>query len=336
MMKIPNDSLGRYWVQGQWTEEPNREKGIFATLVSISEDGEILILGSAFVIFGNGPSAICLGAAHSFERVKRAERLRSAHGYFNVSPDFREQGHTYVSPDKMRACFVINGQPILCRIGQLNYVENFDVVTFLVLAPEGQSIFNSHVAINLTMPRAGDEIAVLVNDTQIENKFDGVATCSQRFEMRLGMVTEVVVGRSYLPGLSSYFRTTIPVTGGMSGAPVLIKPVVGQSMIVCGVVSTDDSPLSSFSSFLVSGNSAASMLWPAMGLGLTLSIPPDDARHVFLGDLLQKKILDNRSLGTMVCVRYSSEATQVHYLNDQTTPPTDILLSIRAHPNVGL
>lgn len=335
MRTLPNDEQGRYWVQTQWIKKPTREQSIFATLAIANENDEFLILGNAFIIRDNGDSAICLGAAHSFEKAKQLQCMRTARGYFNVPQDFREKGPRYLEPNQIHAFFVIDGEPIVCRINQLNYIENYDVAVFTVHAPEARKIFTSRIAIDLGAPQPGEEIAILANDMTVKRLGDGKGILRQRFELRLGVVTEVIMGPSAVPGQSFYFRTTIPVTPGMSGAPVINKPIAGQTTIARGVVSTDLSDADSFNNFLIPGNSAASMLWPAMGLGLTVEIPPDPKKHAFLADMLNKKLLDDRSNSVRVQVWQPVDKTEILYVDERTHPPTKVLLSTTGHPNAN-
>lgn len=332
MITLPGDEQGRFWVEAEWSENPVQEKKILATLVTIDEDDHLLILGTAFVIRDNGDSAICLGAAHSFEKVKNLQRMRTAKAHLNVPPDFQVIGTEFIEPGQMGASFVIDGEAIVCRIDQLNYIQNYDVVVFSVFAPESRKIFTSRIAIDLSAPRVGEEIAILANDITVKNKSIGKAHIEQRFDLRLGVVTEVVMDRSPLPGLSFFFRTTIPTTGGMSGAPVVNKPIPGQEMVVRGVVSSDNSEEEAFKNFLISGDSAMSMLWPAMGFGLNVETPDSAMRHMFLADLLHKKLLDDRSDGVKIQVRQPDDKTEILYIDERTNPPTTMQLLTTGHP----
>jgi hypothetical protein len=311
MMGLPNDELGRFWVRARWTEEPAQEKQIFATLSALNEDDELSILGNAFVVLANGSSAVCLGAAHSFEKAKQIQLRRKPTGHFNVPPDFRAKGPEYIAADQVHACFLIEEEPIVCRIDQINFIGGYDVAVFTVVAPEERKIFTSRAAIDLSAPRVGDEIAVLANHIT-HTPSVGEGELELRFDLLMGIVTEVVMGPSALPGQSFYFRTTIPITGGMSGAPVLHKPVVGRPAIARGVISSDFSQKEAFDSYLIAGDSTATMLWPAMGLGLNVAMESSQPGHMFLADLREKKLLDDQSSsGISVRVRGGTDQTEV-------------------------
>ena len=212
-------------------------------------------------------------------------------------------------------------------------MHNYDVVAFTVHAPEGRKIFNSRVAIDVGVPAIGEEIAVLTNNCDVTKLGGGHGTVEQRFEMRFGVVTEVIMGSEGLLGPQSFcFRTTVPVLGTMSGSPVIKKPEQGATVVAVGVVSSDHSVPEAFSSFLVAGYSTASMLWPAMGLGLDVAVPPDPARHHFLIELLEKGLLDNRSERVSVVVRQLAGEMQIHYLDERRQPPSGAILTTTGHP----
>ena len=68
--KMPGDGLSRSWVEVIWGEDEPSVKEGFGVLLAPTDDGGLMALGHAVVIWGNGDTAICLGAAHSFEPIK--------------------------------------------------------------------------------------------------------------------------------------------------------------------------------------------------------------------------------------------------------------------------
>jgi hypothetical protein len=69
---------------------------------------------------------------------------------------------------------------------------------------------------------------------------------------------------------SSGFEITIPTYPGMSGSPVLID--FDGKALVCGVVSSDNSPMESKVDFTTAGSTACVPLWNAMAIKLPLGI----------------------------------------------------------------
>jgi hypothetical protein len=310
-----------------------KEFRVFCTLIAADENLEAMVLGNAFVVRDNGDSAVCIGAAHSFEAVKNVQRARSAVGHANVAPGFERKGPHYLAPDLVKAVFLIDGEAVICQVHQFNYIDNYDVVLFTVLAPEGRNIFKYRMAIDLGAPVVGEEVAVIANHYVQTKMDDGHSEVALRLEMRRGVVTEVTMGRRGLAGLSLYFRTTIPVTGGMSGAAVVRKPTLHGAAVALGVVSSDHSDKAAFSDYMVPGDSAASMLWPAMGLAINLTIPPDPDRCYFLGEILDKGLLDNKSRNVSTQVRQVAGKTQILYIDARQQPPVKCLLTTTGHPN---
>ena len=279
---------------------------------------------------------MCVGAAHSFDVVKRLQRARSARGYANVAPHFRSRGPEYIDPDKIHLFLIVGGQIAVCKVDQINYLENYDVAVFTVRAPTDGPKLTSQVAMDLGTPFVGEEVAVIahhltVSDLSVEAESSrGVVT--RNLDLRLGVVNEVQMGPSPLPGQSFVFRTTIPVTPGMSGAPVATKPVPGGPLTIRGVVSSDASEDAAFHSFHTAGRSTMSMLWPVMGLGLNVVVPPSPSRFAFLGELLAVGVFDSRSDRVSVTVGQPSDMLEVSYTDERVAPPTRVLLSTTGHP----
>ncbi len=332
---LPNDVEGRAWVELLSDSNNPPEQTALITLLSSDDDLQVDVLGSAFVIKANGVSAICLGAAHSFHPVQRRQAWRSGKSNLKIPIDFLPKGPNYLNPEEITAFCVRDGVPHVCRVDQINYIENFDVALFTVYEIDGANIFNEHVAIDIGAPSVGENLIVMGNIINIEKRSDGKGVISQRFCMRMGVVTATEMGKGALPGISSYFETTIPLYGGMSGSPVIREPKkIGDPIVVVGVVSTDNSPSEAFEKFQVSGSSKATMLWPAMGLGLQVEIGNEvDTGHVFLGELVERSIIDNRSQNVTVKVRGDTERTEVLYEDMRSGSPYRVLLTTTGHPN---
>lgn len=264
-MAIPGDELGRSWVVAYPNAGRGPESNALATLAMVNDAGELVILGNAFVIKSLGDKAICCAAAHSFDAAKHQQIARGGRDYFHMPPDFRPMGPEYINVNEVFVTFLVDGQVVQCSIEQLNYIANNDLAVFSVAVREGTP-FRSHFAVDLAVPQVGDVVAVIANHITVEpGEEDGQFRVQQVFQMRQGTVTEVVWDMSILPGQSFYFQTTIPFTPGMSGAPIFKAPREGETLRVCGVVSSDFSLDEARTNMLVPGRSTASMLWPAMG-----------------------------------------------------------------------
>ena len=76
----------------------------------------------------------------------------------------------------------------------------------------------------------------------------------------------------------------------------------GDGCAVWGVVSADRSVDEAKSCFSVAGDSAASMLWPSMGLSLSVSTELDESKptYTLLGDLLKSGVFGDISRNVSV------------------------------------
>lgn len=330
---IPDDHLGRAWMTG-FPEGPGVvDKDAVATMVAVDDSGNLNVLGHAFVVLAAGTKAICLAAAHSFEPVKWRQEARRGRSALQMAPDFRPQGPEYFNSDEVHVSFLVGGEVVQCTVEELNYFAGNDLAVFVVSARHGAP-FKMHFAIDLAVPKIGDVVMAFANEMVVDRlEGEGQFQVAQTFQIRKGVVTNVVWDRAKVPGLSYYFQTTIPFPPGMSGAPVLLAPLVGGPLLACGVVSSDMSQEAARSDMLVPGSSSVSMLWPAMGLGLHATLDDGHDGHILLGDLLKRGLLDNRTVGVDVVVAGTKEETIVSYIDNRVNPPFAGRLSLPGHPD---
>ncbi|MCP4120465.1 MAG: trypsin-like peptidase domain-containing protein [Bacteroidetes bacterium] len=332
MIPLPDDERNRFWVETTNKEDHPAEKDVVGTLVTTDDDGLLEVLGTAFVVYSSGNQAICLGAAHSFHPIKNRQLARSGKGELHIPGPLRRTGPNYIKADGVHVFFCIKGIAIACRITQLNYTDSNDIALFTVVTQDGATPFDKHVAIDIGAPNVGDVVGIASNDISLEVHGEGHGKIDQRFGLRLGTVSEVVLDNSPLDGQSFYFHTTIPVTAGMSGAPIVINPTPNEAFAVCGVVSSDMSKSEAFTSFKVAGRSTGSMIWPAMGLAIDASLNKQPNSSFFLGDLLENNVIDNRSVNVEATVTGSPNATKVTYLDNRNETPVGITLTLPNNP----
>jgi hypothetical protein len=334
------DEEGRHWAQAKVDDANKKEiEGALCTLISPNDDGDLDVLGSGFAIYAGSDKALCLGAAHSFEEVKRRQRHRMGIDYSRMPADFHPHGPEYVDLDSVRAVFLCNGDLLICDIDQYNSIANYDVAAFTVVAPDGKKPFAAHFGIDLGALRDGEEVMVIAHHLTLERQPPvGEETArgiiQRRLDLRGGGVTEAILGLTGVPGQSFVARTTIPVYGGMSGSPVVRTIGPSRKIVACGVVSSDLSKPEAFQSFLVAGRSAVSQLWPAMGLGLNVERPPEARSYVSLGELASSGAFDNCSDRVAVEVRHTQQATEITYVDERGAVPFRAQLRTTPHPRV--
>lgn len=299
------------------------------TLIAVTDSEEAVVLGNAFIVVANGNSAICMGAAHTFEHTQKLETGRKPIPHPTFVAAFPAKEPNYWKPG-IKALFVGLGEPIVCDIGQFNFVANYDAVLFCVIAPKASSnIFQKHIAVNLSVPRPGERIGLLTNDLSTES--DGSSTILKRAtRMMEGAVTNTEMGRGRLG--FHVFETTIPVAPGMSGSPFFMFRD-DQTITACGIASHDISEENAFQSVSNAGNSTAAMIWPSVALGLTLSVNGEASKFISLHEMIKQKIIDCRSENVLIDVTQSGETQEITYSDERTSPATRMHCTMNAHPN---
>ncbi|RWD63956.1 hypothetical protein [Mesorhizobium sp.] len=333
MHPLPGDDLGRFWVAATPDHASPKEKNVLVTLVAADENGELLVLGNAFVIYAGGNKAICMAAAHSFDRIKYQQMIMSGRHYYHMVDDFRPDVIEFVKTEEIFAFLVIDDVVVNCKVEQLNYIANYDVAVFTIYNPDENLSFSNHVELDLAVPHVGDVVAVLANDISLESAGDGQGQLTQSLHMRYGTVTEVNWDKSPLPGQSMYFQTTIPFTPGMSGAPVMLAPEKRANVAICGVVSADLSEPEAFNLMTVAGRSSVSMIWPALGFGLDVDFDGYKG-HRFIGDLVNSGAIQSKKNGIRVTVVGSNDKTDTTYVDNRTNPPSGVVLTTKGHPKI--
>jgi hypothetical protein len=329
-MQIPGDELGRSWVQALLHEEDLFDPALL-TLVTASTDDRLVVIGNAFIVYAHDHGSICLTAAHNFEFYKRLQQDRRPRSHPTLPQDFQIKGTRHISSGSCFAFCVIEGQPVSCKIGQINFIENYDVAVFTAHSDEQSPIFPDKLGIDLSMPNAGDEVALLGHSLSSEETAKHTAIVERKLMFLHGVITGVTHERDRKGQMFS-FETTIPISPGLSGAPVLRKPVKGSPAVVCGLASFDFSEPEAFQNFRKAGHSTVAMLWPAMGFATRASIEGNEDAPVFLADLVTGKFITNHSNGVSVSAKPEHGRTLITYTDSRETPPNVLILDTAGHP----
>jgi hypothetical protein len=228
--------------------------------------------------------------------------------------------------------FNIAGTAVVCDVEQFNYIQGNYLSLISVACSEGRNLFQDRFPVSFAVPSVGTEIAVISNRIALTPQ-EGSAKISLSLQMRHEVVTDVEF-RKGIAGQSSVFYTTIPVSGGMSGSPVIAWSGPDTPAIVCGVVSSDLSPEESHRSFLVPGRSAISMLWPSYGLGINVRRDATAAaEHCSIADLVRMKFIDDRTLSARVeILNQDKDWTEIAYGD---SVHGSFVLRVTSHPNAG-
>lgn len=310
---ISGDEQGRSWfISTHDGVEDNAISRAIGTIIFLSNEEILEVLGSAFVVGYNGSVALCMCATHSLEHAfKDDDRMR--HGSHWNPPIDEPEPYRYRDPKQIKVFFDIDGVAITCDIVSLNFISGNDVAIFLAKCPDESFKFRDKFALDLAVPRIGDEVAVAGNLIEFDRGPDGSYLVEQKLHMRHGLVSSIEFWRT-MPGQHSVFYTTIPIPGGMSGSPVLLAPSNGKVAAVCGIVSSDLSSPEAYESQWIAGRSAISMLWPAYGLGiLGISEPNGSARNFSLKDMLEIGFIENATSRATLKLSQNKNSSVIRY-----------------------
>ena len=334
--KLPNDELGRAWVGAQWVEPPVKEREVIGTLITGNADGELIVLGTVFVIYAHQSSAICLCAAHSFEEVKRIARQRNQASHPTIPPDFLRRGIERVETEKISCFFALHDKYVECKIVHLEYNGSYDVAVLVVTADDESHVFEHRIGVDLRMPKVGDEVGLLSCNMSVTQQVEGKAELRRSMDLRCGVVTGFDIDTSGIAGQCATFTTTIPVIGGMSGAPVLTKMVDGQNLMACGVVSSDLSEEAAFENFHTAGHSTMSMTWPIAGLSVRGEYLEQGDRYTYLAQLMHDGLLYVNSHNVAIGAHNKESQVEVHYEDSNFEKPMRVKLRMNGNPDAEL
>ena len=284
---IPDDELGRYWVQANIEDSVRRKfsSGIFVFL-GFGPQRQPKIAGTGFAIGSNGRDALVITAKHvltggpdSIADIQNPHR-RSATSMPDV---FRLEERPSVDIKKLRAVWVGESQVDMCVVHDIQYTDHLDIAICTVSIQEhtqGKKLINTF-ALDTSLPKLGSKIAFMsssaldLNEISIDKSLERqTLKISKTIIVRMGVITNV-----FPTGHRQFkfpcFETSIPVEPGMSGG-LFYYPLVDQPIAACGVASTDFSDASAKTNFLVSGQSLAAMIWPVVGFSMPGSLPASD------------------------------------------------------------
>jgi hypothetical protein len=329
-MLLPGDEGGPHWLPVS-LNDPGTFDSVLLTLVSQSPDGTLVVVGNAFIIYANNHDALCLTAAHNFEFIKSLQKNGSLQSHPTLPRDFQFRGTQYIKSDGCTALWTARGQPYICKVVSINYIQNYDVAVFSAHSDDTAPVFSGHAALNVRMPKIGDRISCLGHKLDFKQTSDENGILERRLICCLGTVTDDPVEADRMGQMFS-FETTIPIPPGLSGAPIIATPENGKTLTACGVVSFDFSSSDAFISKQIAGQSRAAALWPSAGLGFAMNVESKGPAPTLLADLIRGKFVETQSPGIEISADASEGKVQILYRDMAIKPPRVVSLETTGHP----
>ena len=97
------------------------------------DDGSLVRpIGNASIILVRVPRLILVDCGSKSDCIKRLQRSQTMRAIPHYRQTFAVLGAQYLDTRGMTALHVLDGQPVVCQIAQINYQENYDVAVCLI------------------------------------------------------------------------------------------------------------------------------------------------------------------------------------------------------------
>lgn len=287
-MPIPNDPLGRHWVEASGAN-PVLVEQLRPTLVAFLafDHGRTpRLAGTGFVLAGMPDMALVLTAKHVLsEGVLRIQRPAQSHA---PSALFVPASATVpsLSPERLKVVWMGSRFAGLLNVAHTCYNDSTDISSCFILPQEldPPPFEPKSVPLDTRVPSVGDLVQMVSHDalevTELTAPIDPAGreqeiSVTRRVSIRYGTVT-AVHPRGFRQYAWPCFTTSIPAEPGMSGGFVSL-PIHGTTVAACGVVCADNSTDEARADFHHSGESVVACTWPALALRVPTAVGPSSS-----------------------------------------------------------
>lgn len=220
---------------------------VLVSLIALRPNGSPYPVGTGFIVSAQGGTAIACTAAHVLNAA--TERQRGPRRHHPSTPvEFREPDPLLsLAPGALRALHVVGQRAEMAKVSWAVFDEKADVA-FLALEPQngaGFHAFEREVLFAQAPVHIGDEVAILgyagmeVREESVDQNGDRSFQIARELVLRIGRVSaEHADGHILVRG--DCFESTIPVSDGMSGSPVMRWQGPEAPPEVVGLVSSDE------------------------------------------------------------------------------------------------
>lgn len=318
-MSLPNDPLGRWWVEAIDSPDDPFWVGLRSAMVAFMSSGKDHIQhinGTGFFIDSGEDFGILITAKHVLDGVYSTQtphpRYAPSALEFFVPSSAKAPS---LDPSKLKALWM-GESPVALNVVYANYNESIDIASCILTTQCAEDHFKpTSIPITLRMPKVGDVVQMITQGLEPPTQHVDQLEAGERFAvsvrrqavLRIGVVTGV-----YQEGYRQYkwpcFTTSIPAAPGMSGGLVTV-PTEGGTVAACGVVCADNSPHEATGSFMIQGESVIGCIWPALTLRAPEKIP-------VAADVTQPTLYEWMKQGRMTIVGEGLDQIEVHDLGN--------------------
>ena len=285
-MPLPDDPLGRYWLEFNNDENPELVSGLRPAIIgflAFDRGSSPGLAGTGFFIAGTPEFGAVLSARHVV--VKGVFDIQTPNPVFAPSALFVPESRyaPKLDPGRLKVLWMgaCSDEVGALDMPWLNFNSTDIACGIVTQQAEHRIPFNPTVIpIDTAVPAVGDIVHMVsqaemsVNETvrpQGRGLLGQELTIARRISIRRGLVTGVY--GSYRQYGWPCFTTSIPADPGMSGGFVYIPRPDGEVVAACGVVCADNSLDNARTDFRVCGESVIGCTWPALGLRYPEGLP---------------------------------------------------------------
>lgn len=235
------------WAWNQADLGPNHElNAVLVSLIALGPNGVHNPVGTGFVVSAGGDVAVVCTATHVLDAATSKQRGPRRH-HPTAPPEFRApEPLLSLEPGALRALHVVGHSVEMATVTWALLDAHTDLA-FLALTPQlsdGTHRFDREVRFSNTSVCVGDEVALLgYAGMEVRNELehgdgDSSLQIARELVLRLGRISHLHAdGHILVRG--ECFESTIPVSDGMSGSPVLRHHGPGTTLEVVGVLSSE-------------------------------------------------------------------------------------------------
>ena len=261
-------------------DQQNQLNRLMLMLFASDRYGNAHIIGSACIVLIQGRQALAVTANHNFDE---ARRIRQPYEQSHAStPSFfkPELPAVDLSPRHIRAMYFDGETADACEITAVNAIPGLDIAFFTVRFQEhyrGKD-FELIAMLDSRPLEIGERVAILaLHQFDLEQEFLGPESWNMRVARGLTLRSGLVIDVRFADGRMGWplAETTIPIAGGMSGAPVFrLNDDDSLTRGICAIASRDLSDPAAFTSYEVPGHSTVALMYPAFLTPVRVG-PPD-------------------------------------------------------------
>jgi hypothetical protein len=239
---------GWAWNQAELDKNHSLNEGL-VSLLAFDRAGSPRVVGSGFFVSAQLDAAVVCTAAHVLREAERLQQPPTI-SHPTTLPEFRNQRRELdISPDSLRVVCVFGSRVEVANVVWCVLDDTADFAFIGVEPQPAEPKFTFARELRFTSRRVnvGDKMAVIGYNAMSTAPMEPLGQEPRSFQLsrelvlRLGTVT-VIHDQGHILCRSACFETSVPVSSGMSGSPIVLYTEDGAPIEVVGVICSAPEP----------------------------------------------------------------------------------------------